>query len=226
LAKPVRGWHVSPLEEKNRLVAWRKNARRSSHFGVRFLGGLGMAGLRKMRILWPLVFLLGPVEADPVEVHIVCHTHDDVGWLKTVDEYYSGQNNSIQHAYVHMILDTVVQSLAMNRNRTFTYVEQAFFVRWWRQQDAATRALVKTLVKEGRLEFTNGGWCMHDEAAPHYIDMIDQTTLGHKFLMDEFGVAPRTGWQLDPFGHSATQAALLSAEVGFQGLFFGRIDYQ
>lgn len=49
LAKPVRGWHVSPLEEKNRLVAWRKNARRSSHFGVRFLGGLGMAGLRKMR---------------------------------------------------------------------------------------------------------------------------------------------------------------------------------
>ncbi|CAK9083304.1 unnamed protein product [Durusdinium trenchii] len=185
-----------------------------------------MAGLRKMRILWPLVFLLGPVEADPVEVHIVCHTHDDVGWLKTVDEYYSGQNNSIQHAYVHMILDTVVQSLAMNRNRTFTYVEQAFFVRWWRQQDAATRALVKTLVKEGRLEFTNGGWCMHDEAAPHYIDMIDQTTLGHKFLMDEFGVAPRTGWQLDPFGHSATQAALLSAEVGFQGLFFGRIDYQ
>eukprot|EP00913_Durusdinium_trenchii_P014017 g13162.t1 len=38
----------------------------------------------------------------------------------------------------------------MNRNRTFTYVEQAFFVRWWRQQDAATRALVKTLVKEGR----------------------------------------------------------------------------
>ncbi len=34
------------------------------------------------------------------------------------------------------------------------------------------------------------------------------------------------GWQIDPFGHSATQASLLSAEVGFDALYFGRIDYQ
>ena len=36
----------------------------------------------------------------------------------------------------------------------------------------------------------------------------------------------QVGWQIDPFGHSASQAALLSAEVGFDSLFFGRIDYQ
>jgi alpha-mannosidase len=86
--------------------------------------------------------------------------------------------------------------------------------------------LTRSLVRNGQLNFVNGGWCMHDEAAAHYIDMVDQTTLGHRFLMDEFGYVPKVGWQLDPFGHSATQAALLSAEVGFNALFFGRIDYQ
>lgn len=59
----------------------------------------------------------------------------------------------------------------------------------------------------------NGGMCMHDEAVTHYIDMIDQTTLGHRFIKNEFGVTPRIGWQIDPFGHSAVQAYLLGAEV-------------
>lgn len=55
--------------------------------------------------------------------------------------------------------------------------------------------------------------CMHDEATPHYIDLIDQTTLGHKYIKDEFNQIPRVGWQIDPFGHSAVQAYLLGAEV-------------
>lgn len=29
----------------------------------------------------------------PLTVHLIPHTHDDVGWLKTVDMYYSGSNN-------------------------------------------------------------------------------------------------------------------------------------
>ncbi|KAM0936003.1 putative alpha-mannosidase [Dioscorea sansibarensis] len=161
-----------------------------------------------------------------LNVHIVAHTHDDVGWLKTIDQYYVGSNNSIQGACVQNVLDSMVTALLQDKNRKFIYVEQAFFQRWWRRQSDAIKKIVKELLSSGQLEFINGGMCMHDEAAVHYIDMIDQTTLGHRFLKEEFGLTPRIGWQIDPFGHAAVQAYLLSAEVGFDALYFSRIDYQ
>jgi len=67
---------------------------------------------------------------------------------------------------------------------------------------------------------------MHDEAVVHYIDMIDQTTLGHRMIKKQFNKTPRAGWQIDPFGHSAVQVYLLGAELGFDSLHFARIDYQ
>ncbi|KAL5860797.1 hypothetical protein ACOSQ4_002093 [Xanthoceras sorbifolium] len=163
---------------------------------------------------------------DKINVHLVPHSHDDVGWLKTVDQYYVGANNSIRGACIQNVLDSVISSLLDDKNRKFIYVEMAFFQRWWRQQSKAMQVKVKELVDSGQLEFINGGMCMHDEATPHYIDLIDQTTLGHRFIKDEFGKLPRVGWQIDPFGHSAVQAYLLGAELGFDSLFFARIDYQ
>jgi len=66
---------------------------------------------------------------------------------------------------------------------------------------------------------------MHDEATTHYMGMIDQTTLGHSFLKKELGVIPKVGWQIDPFGHSATQGTLMTSGFGFDALYFGRIHY-
>ncbi|KAF3791081.1 Alpha-mannosidase [Nymphaea thermarum] len=161
------------------------------------------------------------IVAGKINVHLVPHSHDDVGWLKTIDQYFVGTNNSIQGACVENVLDSVFLALLADKNRKF-----AFFQRWWRKQSPRVQQITKVLVSAGRLEFINGGMCMHEEAAAHYIDMIDQTTLGHRFIKEEFGQIPRVGWQIDPFGHSAVQAYLLSAEVGFDSLFFARIDYQ
>jgi hypothetical protein len=165
-------------------------------------------------------------DSKTLNIHVVPHSHDDVGWLKTVEQYFYGENMTIQHACVKDILDSVVTALLQNPSRTFTYVEQKFFSMWWKIQDEDVKNSVRFLVENKQLSFVNGGWCMHDEAATHFMGMIDQTTLGHRFLKKELGVIPRVGWQLDPFGHSASQASYFTSKVGFDALYFGRIDYQ
>ncbi|XP_044046070.1 lysosomal alpha-mannosidase [Siniperca chuatsi] len=162
-----------------------------------------------------------------LNVHLVPHTHDDVGWLKTVDQYFYGDRNDIQHAGVQYILDSVVDQLLKNPDRRFIYVETAFFYRWWKQQSSSMQQTVKQLVNEGRLEFVNGGWCMSDEATTHYSAVIDQMTMGLRFLNETFGPCgrPRVAWHIDPFGHAREHASMF-AQMGYDGFFFGRLDYQ
>ncbi|XP_050392996.2 lysosomal alpha-mannosidase [Patella vulgata] len=168
-----------------------------------------------------------PVKDGMINVHLVPHTHDDVGWLKTVDQYYYGDHNDIALAGVQYILDSVIPQLVSDPSKRFIYVEIAFFSRWWREQTDSMRHVVKGLVAEGRLEFILGGWSMDDEATTHYNAIIDQHTLGFDFLRQNFQDCgrPRVAWQIDPFGHSREQASLF-AQMGFDGLFFGRLDYQ
>lgn len=107
-------------------------------------------------------------------------------------------------------------------------MEVAFFARWWEAATPAKQKQCYDLVQNGQLEFINGAWCMHDEASPHWNAMVDQTTRGHQFLLKNFGkkANPRGTWQIDPFGHSNTEAWLLGAEAGMESLFWGRTDYQ
>ncbi|XP_078036305.1 lysosomal alpha-mannosidase II isoform X1 [Augochlora pura] len=167
------------------------------------------------------------VDSKKLNIHLVPHTHDDVGWLKTVDQYFFGSRSSTQLAGVQYILDSVVQALVANPERKFIYVETAFLWKWWVRQNKMTQSIVKNLINEGRLEIISGGWSMNDEATTHYHSIIDQFTWGFRRLQDTFGTCakPHIGWQIDPFGHSREQASLFS-QMGFDGLFLGRIDYQ
>ena len=104
-------------------------------------------------------------EADKLNVHLVPHTHDDVGWLKTVDQYfYGGQlchncssstisytlaRQDIRREGVQYIIDSVVESLLESSDRRFIYVEMAFFWRWWLQQTENMQQKVKDLVNQG-----------------------------------------------------------------------------
>lgn len=121
----------------------------------------------------------------------------------------------------------MVAGLLEDPNRRFIYVEQAFFQRWWEEQTPAKQGQVRDLVGRGQLEFINGGWSMHDEACPSFVDMLDNTALGQRLIFESFGVVPKTTWQIDPFGHSAFQGSMLSSPLaGVNGVYVARMDYQ
>jgi lysosomal alpha-mannosidase len=85
-------------------------------------------------------------------------SHDDVGWLKTVDQYYYGSNQGQQDAAVQYILDTVIPELDKDPSKRFVYVEIAYFWRWWNEQSDQMKSIVRNLVNQGRLEFVIGAW--------------------------------------------------------------------
>ncbi len=104
---------------------------------------------------------------DKLNVHVVPHTHDDVGWIRTVEEYfYGGQKKLllcriIKSYYfnlarkdlgrpgVQYIIDSAIEALLDNPDRRFIYVEIAFFWRWWRQQTEDMQNTVRQLVDAG-----------------------------------------------------------------------------
>lgn len=183
-------------------------------------------------------------------IHLVPHSHDDGGWLKTFSEYLDGARQDIQEASVGTNLDSVLGQLRLpqpRRNasaatpptppratttqeqRTFTVAEVGFFRAWWRRLPKRQRRRVFRLVRLGLLEFAGGGEVQHDEACPHYLQMLDQTTRGHRFLAATFGASavPSISWQLDPFGHSAAHAELFgSPSGGHHAFIYGRSDWR
>ena len=59
------------------------------------------------------------------------HSHDDVGWLKTYEEYYTGFRASAAHARVGQLLTEVVLELLRDPELKFTYVEMKYFQMWY-----------------------------------------------------------------------------------------------
>lgn len=61
-------------------------------------------------------------------VHMIAHTHNDMGWLKTYNDYFSGSEAVLGGGQnVHDIIDNVINELTFDKDLMFTYVEMKYF---------------------------------------------------------------------------------------------------
>jgi len=156
-------------------------------------------------------------EQKKLRVFVVPHSHNDPGWIKTFEKYYTDQTRHI--------LDTVVAKLQQHKEMRFIWAEISYLSLWWAEQSAATRQAVLHLLEEGRLEIVTGGYVMPDEANSHYSALLEQLQYGHEWCsLNLNGYKPNSGWSIDPFGMSPTTAYLLK-RAGFDNMLIQRTHY-
>ena len=153
---------------------------------------------------------------DGLTVHVVPHSHNDPGWIKTYHTYYSTQTRHI--------LDTVVAALTEDPRRTFIWAEISYFSLWWNDATQQQKEQAKKLVAEKRLDFVTGGWVMNDEASVTARATRWHLQEGREWLKKTFDITPQYSWAIDPFGHSAGQAQVLQ-ELGYKGMLIQRVHY-
>ena len=60
-------------------------------------------------------------------MHYIPHSHTDLGWVNTVDEYFSGVKMGNYNNKVHDIIESSISELERYAYRTFTFAEIKFF---------------------------------------------------------------------------------------------------
>ncbi|KAJ0184385.1 hypothetical protein K1T71_000808 [Dendrolimus kikuchii] len=178
----------------------------------------------------PFLFQSCPqIEVDKINVHIVPHTHAELGYVNTFYGHYTGNlDPPFPRTNINMkrTLDFVISELWAESTRKFTISDFAYFFHWWSMRDGTVRRMVYQLLRQGRLFFVGGGWGMMDEATTSYHGIIDTYTYTLRKLNATFlGCGrPLLSWQTDVFGHSREFASLM-AQMGYDGHFIEPISF-
>ena len=142
------------------------------------------------------------------------HTHNDLGWQMTIDEY--------QEKAIDRILNSSVSHLDKNPSVKFTYCNIGFLYNWLRRFPERLEQ-VRRVIKSGQLYIVNGGTAVHDNACSHIDDIISNYEFGRWYSKTILQTDPNIGWLIDPFGHSKTTTRMYQ-EMGYRSYITNRIS--
>ncbi|OLY85672.1 Alpha-mannosidase 2 [Smittium mucronatum] len=164
-------------------------------------------------------------------LHILPHTHNDLGWNLTFEEYY--------FQYVRFAMRNVIIELHKSPHRRFTWAESPYIEFWLKNEGHLPNnilpspelskktwlQLLRESINSGQFEFTGLEYSSPDEFLSTLYSQFTNMDVGRRYLASNFNVSSRVGYHIDNFGHRQTTPLLLKAN-GIDKLILGRMSFK
>ncbi len=142
--------------------------------------------------------------------YLVPHTHYDVAWAFSKEEYLK-------------INETILeQALKLMKNPEFKFcLEQTFLLQEMEKRKPSLAKGIKKMVKAGKCEIIDGQYLMPDAMLPTGEVLVRDILIGKRYCKQKFGIEVPVAWAADSFGMNA-QLPQIYKKAGYKWLAFRR----
>lgn len=143
-------------------------------------------------------------------VFLVPHTHYDVVWAFTKEDYQ----------YINEMI--LRKALEMIKNGDYKFlIEQTYPIEQIEHRDPQFFAELKEAIAAGKIEVVDGQYMMPDLVIPHGETLVREIMVGKHYLQDKLDIKVPVAWASDGFGLNA-QLPQIYKKSGYRWLVFRR----
>jgi len=145
------------------------------------------------------------------KIYLVPHTHYDVAWAFTKEDYLDLNETIIKKAIT-----------LMKKGDGYRFIwEQIYPLQMIEKRNPKLWADIKDMIHKGRMEIVDGQYLMADTMLPAGEVLIREIALGKRYCREKFGVDVPVAWCSDSFGMNA-QLPQIYKKSGYKWVAFRR----
>ncbi len=143
-------------------------------------------------------------------IYLVPHTHYDVAWAFSKEEYLKINEEILEEA------------LRLMEASEFKFcIEQTFLLKEIERRNPPLFKRIRKMVKAGKLGIVDGQYLMPDAMLPTGEVLVRDILVGKRYCQEKFGIEVPVAWAADSFGMNA-QLPQIYKKSGYKWLAFRR----
>jgi alpha-mannosidase len=144
-------------------------------------------------------------------IYLVPHSHYDVAWAFTKEDYLEITEDILQRA---------VELMKKYDDYKFSW-EQIFPLKVLEQRNPKLWSDIKEMIQKGKMEIVDGQYLMPDTMLPTGEVLVREIFFGKRYCKEKFGVDVPVAWVADSFGMNA-QLPQIYKKSGYEWVAFRR----